>query len=91
MGYGVESIVATASTVSRMEAEAAADPARSAEIRLANIDRVNDHGIIVTPANARYNELVQEAARLSLANNGDYAVIDWSGEEPRVRLRHEKF
>ena len=37
------------------------------------------------------NELVQEAARLSLANNGDYAVIDWSGEEPRVRLRHEKF
>lgn len=91
VGYGVESIVATASTVSRMEAEAAADPARSAEIRLANIDRVNDHGIIVTPANARYNELVQEAARLSLANNGDYAVIDWSGEEPRVRLRHENF
>ena len=45
----------------------------------------------MVPANARYNELVQEAARLSLANNGDYAVIDWSGEEPRVRLRHEKF
>lgn len=90
VGYGVESIVAHISTVSRMEGEAAADPENADSIRLKHIDRVNDHGILVTPANARYNELVQEAARLSIANNGDYAVIDWAVDPPRVRLRHEK-
>ncbi|MBO5688342.1 MAG: hypothetical protein J6S73_00330, partial [Lentisphaeria bacterium] len=59
-------------------------------IRQETIRKVNEHGIIATPANSSYNELVQEAARLSLANRGDYAVIDWAVKPPQVRLRHEK-
>lgn len=90
VGYGVESIVANASTVSRMEAEVAASPDRAGAIRQETIRKVNEHGIIATPANSSYNELVQEAARLSLANRGDYAVIDWAVKPPQVRLRHEK-
>ena len=44
-------------------------------------------GIIATPANSNYNELVQEAARLSIMNNGAFAVIDYRNSIPEVRLK----
>ena len=44
-------------------------------------------GIIATPANSSYNELVQEAARLSIMNNGAFAVIDYHNAIPEVRLK----
>ena len=49
---------------------------------LAEIDR---RGIIATPANSSINELVTEAARLSIAAGGRRAVIDYGGT-PGVRL-----
>jgi hypothetical protein len=41
---------------------------------------------MATPANSGYNELVIEAGRLSILNNGREAVIDY-GEPPAVHLR----
>jgi flotillin len=56
-------------------------------IRQAAIKEVNEKGLIATPENSSYNELVQEAARLSITNGGDLAVIDYSGDRPVVRLK----
>ena len=50
---------------------------------LADIDK---SGIIATPVNSAYNELVVEAGRLSLLNGGREAVIDY-GTNPGVRLK----
>jgi len=47
---------------------------------LADIDR---RGILATPANSSINELVTEAARLSIANNGQHVGIEY-GSAPHV-------
>ena len=60
---------------------------RTEAIRQAAIKEVNEKGLIATPENSSYNELVQEAARLSITNGGDLAVIDYSGDRPVVRLK----
>jgi hypothetical protein len=49
------------------------------------LDDIDRRGIMATPANSKYNELVIEAARLSIMNGGREAVIEY-GEAPRVRL-----
>jgi predicted dehydrogenase len=49
---------------------------------LADID---GKGIMATPANSKYNELVIEAGRLSILNGGRQAVIEY-GDSPYVRL-----
>jgi D-galacturonate reductase len=49
------------------------------------IDQINDAGVIATPKNSRYNELVVEAGRLSLANNGREATIDYASNTVHLR------
>jgi predicted dehydrogenase len=56
-----------------------------AEHRQEMLKKIDDAGIMATPANSRYNELVMEAGRLSILNDGREAVIDYSG--PSVSLR----
>ena len=46
---------------------------------------IDDAGIMATPANSSYNELVIEAGRVSIQNGGREAVIEY-GTNPRVRL-----
>ena len=46
----------------------------------------DDTGVMATPANSRFNELVMEAGRLSILNGGREAVIDY-GPPGAVRLR----
>jgi hypothetical protein len=41
--------------------------------------------VLATPANSRYNELVVEAGRLSILNEGREARIEYGGE-PHVWL-----
>lgn len=48
-------------------------------------DEIERAGIVATPANSRYNELVVEAGRLSILNGGRMASIEY-GESPSVRL-----
>jgi len=41
------------------------------------LQQLDDEGVIATPANSRYNELVMEAGRLSILNGAREAVIDY--------------
>ena len=87
IGYGIDSVAATLTMSRDIEARVAADPANALAIRQAAIGEANEKGLIATPENSSYNELVQEAARLSILNGGDLAVIDYSGDRPTVRLK----
>lgn len=88
VGYGFDSIAATIITASAIEAEVDASSADAMEIRRAAITEANEKGLIATPENSSYNELVQEAARQSILNGGDIAVIDYSGDKPVVKLKN---
>ena len=80
-GYGHRSVEAIIEAARRVEAEGGDDLPRRQAL-LAEIDRA---GILATPANSAYNELVIEAARLSLANNGREVLIEYE-PQPGVRL-----
>ena len=49
------------------------------------LQEIDARAILATPANSSINELVTEAARLSIARDGLPAAIDYSGT-PSVRL-----
>jgi len=53
------------------------------QVRLKELD---SRGVLATPANSRYNELVMEAGRLSILNGAREAVIEY-GAHPKVRLK----
>ncbi len=87
VGYGVDSIVATVERASVIEAAVDGKSADEAhKIRQQMIKETDDRGIIATPANSYTNELVMEAARLSILNDGDIASIVY-GDKPHVKLR----
>ena len=47
---------------------------------------IDGRGLLATPANSSINELVTQAARLSIVHDGMPAVIEY-GDSPTVRLR----
>jgi hypothetical protein len=87
VGYGYRSIDWIVRTCIRVESEteglAAADALARRQALLQEIDAA---GVMATPANSRYNELVVEAGRLSIVNGGREAVIEYD-PKPGVRLR----
>jgi hypothetical protein len=87
VGYGYDSIEALAAAAARVNAAGAGLPPEGAlaqrQAALTEIDRC---GILATPANSAINELVVEAARLSIAHNGRAAAIEYAAP-PAVRLR----
>ena len=76
VGYGFRSIDFLVRNILNVDTA----PDRSAA--LSELDRA---GVMATPANSSYNELVVEAGRLSIQNGGREAVIDWNGF-PTVKL-----
>jgi D-galacturonate reductase len=80
VGYGYDSIAANLQAIQRIESAVAADDAAASLVRrralLADIDAA---GLIATPANSSVNELVIEAARLSLARDGARVSITYDG------------
>lgn len=80
VGYGYDSIAAILGTMHRIEAEA-----ESLKRRQQLIKEADEKGLIATPANSSINELVVEAARLSILADGKAAKILY-GEHPRVVL-----
>ena len=58
----------------------------SLEKRKIMIKEVDEKGIIATPANSYINELVVEAARISILSDGLPVAIEY-GNKPQVRLR----
>ncbi len=84
VGYGFESIAATIDTISRIQDSTDGMSEKDAlEARRKTIKSVDEKGIIATPANSYINELVVEAARMSILNDGDRVRIVY-GAGPHV-------
>ena len=88
VGYGVESVTAIIDTMRRIEDETASLPENEALIRRREIIKeVDERGIIATPSNSYYNELVNEAARMSILKDGMPVEIAY-GDSPHVRAEY---
>ena len=87
VGYGFESVAATINMAHKIENDVEGLSDAESLIRRRKLIRsVDEKGIIATPANSFVNELVVEAARLSILNDGDMVTIEY-GENPHVKLR----
>ncbi len=82
MGYGHRSVEHILKAAMRIEAEAG-DSLKARQKALKEIDSA---GIIATPANSSYNELVVEAARKSVTSDGREVTISY-GKNPGVEFR----
>ena len=81
VGYGHRSIEHIIRAILRVQS-AGDDPAARAVV----IRTIDEAGVIATPANSSYNELVIEAGRMSLANDGREVAIEY-GQSPHVTLK----
>jgi hypothetical protein len=87
VGYGYESVAATISMIAHIETEVASlSGSASLQKRQEMIKEVDEQGIIATPANSSINELVTEAARMSILNDGAWVKIV-GGDTPHVEMR----
>lgn len=90
VGYGFDSIAASVTTAFNIENEVLKMTDSDSLIRRQEmIKEVDKKGIIATPANSFINELVVEAARISILNDGDTVNIEY-GNAPQVKLRPKK-
>ena len=87
VGYGFESVAASVGMAHQIEqaGHGKTDPV-SIEKRRDILREIDEKGIIATPGNSSVNELVVEAARLSILNEGRYVQIEY-GADPGVSLR----
>ncbi|MBI5385947.1 MAG: Gfo/Idh/MocA family oxidoreductase [Verrucomicrobia bacterium] len=87
VGYGYESVAAHLDAMSRIEAETDGLPDEAALARRRElIDEIDRQGLLATPANSFINELVVEAARLSIVRDGAWVDIRYE-PRPHVALR----
>lgn len=87
VGYGYDSIAAIIKTIHSMELETSGMAEGEAlEQRRQLIRQVDSRGIVATPANSYINELVVEAARLSISLDGEAVEITY-GDKPRIQRR----
>jgi predicted dehydrogenase len=80
VGYGYDSVAANIISMAGIENSKDAD---NIESRQKEIRKIDDKGIIATPANSYINELVVEATRESIENNGKFVKIIY-GEHPHI-------
>ena len=78
VGYGYRSVEYIVKKC--IEVESAAP-----KLRPELLKEIDETGIMATPANSSYNELVIEAGRVSILNDGRDVAIEY-GDNPRVRL-----
>jgi len=84
VGYGYDSIAAILGTIHRIETEVAGlGGSDSLKRRQQLIREADEKQLIATPANSSINELVVEAARLSILAGGKAVKILY-GDHPRV-------
>ena len=87
IGYGFESVAAIITTAHKIEKDVESlSETDSLNKRREIIKKIDKKGIIATPANSYINELVVEAARLSIVNEGVAVSIEY-GKEPGVKKR----
>lgn len=78
VGYGYRSVAAIIDACIQVESAPEG-------VRQQLLDQIDEAGVIATPGNSRYNELVIEAGRLSILNGGHEAVIDYDTNSVRLR------
>ncbi|MCE5303768.1 MAG: Gfo/Idh/MocA family oxidoreductase [Planctomycetaceae bacterium] len=89
VGYGYDSIEAIVeSAVAVNAAGAGLSASESLAKRQETVQTIDQRGIIATPADSSINELVVEAARLSISNEGRHVTINYCPEPALVRLRN---
>lgn len=81
VGYGYDSIEAAVTTTLRLRAMG--EGHKGIVGRQAELAEVDEQGLLATPQNSFINELVVEAARLSVQSNGDAVKIHY-GSQPGV-------
>ena len=87
VGYGYESVAATITSIHRIENNTDGMSSEdSLKSRQQFIGETDEKGIIATPANSYINELVVEAARMSITADGAPVKILY-GDHPRVEFR----
>lgn len=87
VGYGYESVAATITSIHRIENNTdGMSSEESLKSRQQFIGETDEKGIIATPANSYINELVVEAARMSITADGKPVKILY-GDHPRVEFR----
>jgi predicted dehydrogenase len=86
VGYGFDSIAATIETIHRIDDETSGKSDEKAlGVRQMIIREADEKGIIATPANSSINELVVEAARMSILAEGKTVGIVY-GDHPHVEI-----
>jgi len=84
IGYGPESVGGILKVIQRIEDETASlSEDEALRRRREIIKEVDERGLIATPSNSYINELVVEAARISILNDGELVGIEY-GEYPHV-------
>lgn len=87
VGYGFASVAATITTIKQLGEATTGLPEQEALPRRREIMKeIDEKAIIATPANSNVNELVTEAARMSILHEGEFVDIVY-GETPHVKLR----
>lgn len=87
IGYGYESVAGITSAIDRLGKETADLPPDAALKRRRELLReVDAQGLIATPANSSINELVVEAARMSILADAAPVRIVY-GDQPHVELK----
>ncbi len=87
VGYGYDSVEAiTESAIHVNQAGAGLSAAEALARRQVALKEIDERGILATPGNSYINELVVEAARMSIAQDGRHVAIDYE-PAPGVRLR----
>lgn len=86
-GYGYDSVEGILEKIQQIENEVdGLDESASATRRRQMIREADELGLLATPANSYINELVCEAARVSILADGDWVKIIY-GDSPRVEKR----
>ena len=80
VGYGYDSVAANISSMAKIEN---LDNAENLNVRQKEIESIDEKGIIATPGNSSINELVVEATRKSITNDGAVVKIVY-GDNPHI-------
>jgi predicted dehydrogenase len=87
VGYGYRSIELFINNICKaIDASEGLDEGKALAARQKLIKQYDDEGVMATPKNSSYNELVMEAGRLSILNDGREVEIIY-GKKPGVDFR----
>ena len=87
IGYGFESVAALVHAALGIENAVAGLSEKDSMLkRREMIKEIDDKGLLATPANSYINELVVEAARMSILSDGLPVTIEY-GSNPHIRMR----